>query len=53
MTSWGRLVASGIAEMRSFSYMLFFPAVFISLTMLSLQLIGDGLRDATDPKMRQ
>lgn len=53
MTSWGRLVASGIAEMRSFPYMLFIPAVFISLTMLSLQLIGDGLRDATDPKMRQ
>jgi len=53
MTSWGRLVASGIAEMRSFSYMLIIPAVFISLTMLSLQLIADGLRDATDPKMRQ
>ena len=53
MTSWGKLVASGIAEMRSFPYMLFIPAVFISLTMLSLQLIGDGLRDATDPKMRQ
>ncbi|GAI71326.1 unnamed protein product, partial [marine sediment metagenome] len=53
MTSWGRLVASGIAEMRSFPYMLFIPAIFISLTMLSLQLIGDGLRDATDPKMRQ
>lgn len=53
MTSWGRLVASGIAEMRSFPYMLFIPAVFISLTMLSLQLIGDGLRDATDPKIRQ
>ena len=53
MTSWGKLVASGIAEMRSFPYMLFIPAVFISFTMLSLQLIGDGLRDATDPKMRQ
>lgn len=53
MTSWGKLVASGIAEMRSFPYMLFVPAVFISLTMLSLQLIGDGLRDAIDPKMRQ
>ncbi len=52
MTSWGRLVASGIAEMRSYPYMLIIPAVFISLTMLSLQLIGDGLRDAIDPKMR-
>lgn len=53
MTSWGKLVASGIAEMRNFPYMLFIPAIFISLTMLSLQLIGDGLRDATDPKLRQ
>jgi oligopeptide transport system permease protein len=53
MTSWGKLVASGIAEMRNFPYMLFIPSVFISLTMLSLQLIGDGLRDATDPKLRQ
>jgi len=53
VTSWGQLVAIGIDEMRSFPYMLFIPAVFISLTMLSLQLIGDGLRDATDPKLRR
>jgi len=53
MTSWGKLVASGIAEMRNFPYMLFIPAVFISLTMLSVQLLGDGLRDAIDPKLRQ
>ena len=53
MTSWGLMVSAGISEMRSYSYMLFIPAIFISLTMLSLQLIGDGLRDATDPKLRQ
>ncbi len=53
LTSWGVLIASGINEMRSYTYMLFIPAVFISLTMLSLQLIGDSLRDATDPKLRQ
>jgi len=52
MTSWGKLVASGIAEMHHYPYMLFIPAAFISLTMLSLQLIGDGLRNAIDPKMR-
>ena len=33
--------------------MLIFPSIVISLTMLSLQLIGDGLRDATDPKLRR
>jgi oligopeptide transport system permease protein len=53
LTSWGILISSGINEMRSYPYMLFIPAVFISLTMLSLQLIGDALRDATDPKLRQ
>jgi oligopeptide transport system permease protein len=53
LTSWGLLISSGINEMRSYPYMLFIPAVFISLTMLSLQLIGDALRDATDPKLRQ
>jgi oligopeptide transport system permease protein len=53
LTSWGVLIASGINEMRYYTYMLIIPAVFISLTMLSLQLIGDALRDATDPKLRQ
>jgi ABC-type dipeptide/oligopeptide/nickel transport system permease subunit len=53
LTSWGILISSGINDMKSYPYMLFIPAVFISLTMLSLQLIGDGLRDATDPKLRQ
>ena len=38
--------------MRDNPYMLVFPSLAISLTMLSLQLIGDGLRDATDPKLR-
>jgi oligopeptide transport system permease protein len=53
LTSWGILISAGINEMRTYPYMLFLPAIFISLTMLSLQLIGDGLRDATDPKLRQ
>ena len=47
-----KLVAGGISEMRDNPYMLIFPSLVISLTMLSLQLIGDGLRDATDPKLR-
>ena len=53
LTSWGTLVSSGVGEMRDNPYMLVFPALAISLTMLSLQLIGDGLRDATDPRLRQ
>ena len=39
--------------MRENPYLLIFPSIVISLTMLSLQLIGDGLRDATDPKLRR
>ena len=53
LTSWGKLVAAGIKEMRDNPYMLVFPSLAISLTMLALQLLGDGLRDATDPKLRR
>ena len=53
LTSWGKLVAAGIKEMRGNPYILVFPSLAISLTMLALQLLGDGLRDATDPKLRQ
>lgn len=53
LTSWGKLVAAGTKEMRDNPYLLIFPSIVISLTMLSLQLVGDGLRDATDPKLRR
>ncbi len=36
-----------------YAYQLIFPALAISLTMLSFNLLGDGLRDALDPKLRQ
>ncbi|QIG48773.1 ABC transporter permease [Nordella sp. HKS 07] len=53
LTSWGKLIAGGIKEMRDNPYLLIFPSIVISATMLSLQLVGDGLRDATDPKLRR
>jgi oligopeptide transport system permease protein len=53
LTSWGQLVSMGISEMRDNPYVLVFPSLAITLTMLALQLIGDGLRDATDPKLRR
>jgi oligopeptide transport system permease protein len=53
LTSWGQLVSMGISEMRDNPYMLVFPSLAITMTMLALQLIGDGLRDATDPKLRR
>lgn len=53
MTSWGSLAAGAQKNMAFYPYQLFFPALLISLTMLSFQLLGDGLRDALDPKLRE
>jgi oligopeptide transport system permease protein len=52
-TSWGALAAAAQPNLMFYPYQLFFPSLFISLTMLSFQLLGDGLRDALDPKLRQ
>lgn len=53
LTSWGQLANIGATVIKTYPYQMIIPAVFISLTMLSLQLFGDGLRDALDPKMRK
>ncbi len=53
MTSWGQLVSMGMKLMSLYPYQLIWPCVFIAMTMLSLQLIGDGMRDALDPKLRR
>jgi len=53
MSSWGQLASTGASAMQVYPYQLFIPAVFISLTMLSLNLFGDGLRDALDPRLRK
>ena len=52
MTSWGSLASNAQQTMAFYPYQLFFPAFFIALTMLSFQLLGDGLRDALDPKLK-
>lgn len=53
MASWGTMASDGLPAMRYYPWRLFFPAFFISFTMLALNLIGDGLRDAIDPKLRR
>lgn len=50
MASWGVLASEGINSMRSYPYQLIYPAVAISLTMLGFTFLGDGLRNALDPK---
>lgn len=52
-TSLGALAAAAQPQMLFYGYQLFFPALVISLIMLSFQLFGDGLRDALDPRLRQ
>lgn len=50
--SWGSLTKIGAQAFRIYPYQLFIPAFFICTTMLALNLLGDGLRDALDPKLR-
>ena len=50
---WGALLTSARDYMRDYTYMLIAPCICIALTVLSLNLLGDGLRDAMDPKMKK
>ena len=50
MSSWGILINDGAKKMDIYPWMLIFPALFFSLTIFSLNFMGDGLRDALDPK---
>jgi oligopeptide transport system permease protein len=51
-TSWGALVNDGAREMETTPWALIFPATFLALTLFCFNFIGDGLRDALDPKDR-
>ncbi|MBP2658934.1 MAG: ABC-type transporter, integral rane subunit [Firmicutes bacterium] len=53
MASWGVLASEGITSLRSYPFQLFFPAMAISITMLAFNFLGDGLRDALDPRVRR
>ena len=49
--SWGNIMAEGRALWQVKPYIVFFPAAFLSVTVLAVNLVGDGLRDALDPRM--
>jgi oligopeptide transport system permease protein len=53
IASWGTMANDGLPALRYYPWRLFFPAIFISLTMLSFNVLGDGLRDALDPRLRR
>jgi oligopeptide transport system permease protein len=52
LTSWGTLIKEGADQMEMAPWTLIFPAAFMALTLFAFNFIGDGLRDALDPKDR-
>ena len=50
--TWGNMIAEGKDYLREASYICFFPGVAVALTCLALNLLGDGLRDVLDPRLR-
>jgi oligopeptide transport system permease protein len=52
MASWGSLAAEGAAAMDVYPWLIVFPGLALSVTLLSLNFLGDGLRDALDPRLR-
>lgn len=53
LASWGTMASEGLPALRYYPWRLFFPATFICLTIFSFNVIGDGLRDALDPRLRK
>ena len=49
---WGAMLSAAKKFIRDYPYMLIFPGLFIAITVLSLNMLGDGLRDALDPKLK-
>jgi oligopeptide transport system permease protein len=52
LTSWGRLISDGSQQIETAPWLLIFPALFMAVTLFCFNFIGDGLRDALDPKDR-
>jgi oligopeptide transport system permease protein len=53
LASWGTMASDGLPAMQYYPWRLFFPAFFISITMFGFNLVGDGLRDSLDPRLRR
>lgn len=51
MASWGSLAAEGAAAMEAYPWLIVFPGLALTVTLLSLNFLGDGLRDALDPQV--
>ena len=52
MPEWGSMLAAARGDMRNYPYLVTFPGIAIVLVVLALNMVGDGLRDALDPRMK-
>ncbi|MEH7106914.1 MULTISPECIES: ABC transporter permease [Bacillaceae] len=52
LASWGTMASDGLPALQYFPWRLFFPAALIALTIFAFNVVGDGLRDALDPRLR-
>jgi len=52
IASWGMMASDGLPAFRYYPWRLFCPAIFISCSMFAFNLLGDGVRDAFDPRLR-
>jgi oligopeptide transport system permease protein len=53
LPSWGKMVADSLGYVRVYWYLSLFPTFLLALTMLSFSFVGDGLRDALDPRLKR
>jgi ABC-type dipeptide/oligopeptide/nickel transport system permease subunit len=53
LPSWGKMIADSLAYVRVYWYLGLFPTLVLAMTMLSFSFVGDGLRDALDPRMKK
>lgn len=53
IASWGTMASEGLPALQYYPWRLFFPAILISLTIFAFNVVGDGLRDALDPRLRK
>jgi len=49
--TWGNIMAEGRVQFQQFPHNVFFPGIFLAVTVLAVNILGDGLRDTLDPKM--
>ena len=50
--SWGAMISEGLEGIRSYPHLILVPATAMTLTVLAFNFVGDGLRDAFDPKLQ-